>query len=666
MSENNIKMTSLSFKKDYQKPDEERDRSHGFIKWGKKNDYPYFVVDLYNGSAWHQGIVKNKVTYIAGGGLETTSGDLSEFLENKYSEFSMDEITEMMSFDYELFGGFCVMGTWNRDGSRVAVWEYIPLDCVRMSEDGLTYYLSDDWTSMQQSPEKTNLRTVSALDMNNKEGKFIIYYKDPSKKNKKEKGVYPKPPYYGGITAIQTDADISRFHMHEIANSFKSGTLISFTDGYPETYEEAEKIKQQVKGRSQSVEDAGEIVITFSDSKDKAPIVQQLNGNDLDKRYSVTEKSVQQNILVAHSVVAPSLFGVAPEGSFNSSESAELFEVFKKTYVDARQRRLEWMLNYMVELSGYVGTLELRDVEPLGITREGEDEQPAMIAPGTETETPEDMPETDVDVAKSALNGAQIASLVQVVQSIKEGILTPESALNIVLASFPTIDEVTARKIVGVPSTPQMMCVNDTFSKDEEIDCFAEYGEDAESFDVVASYPIVWDTPSEEVFAKHDHLFNTIGEIKLGLKDLDKNVLLLLEQGEDSTAISKALEQPLEEIAKSIERLTNFELYTKGEVTELAKNLIEQVDIPAERYEIRYKYREIPGIPPVKTKSRDFCVRLDGLKRLYSREDINGISSRVNRNVWLYRGGWYNNPDTKRKTPWCRHEWVQQIVIRRA
>ena len=587
MSEN-IKMTSLSFKKDYIKPDEERDRSHDFVKWSKKNDYPYFLIDLYNGSAWHQGIIKNKVTYIAGGGLETTSGNLNEFIENKYSEFDMNEISEMLAFDYEVFGGFCVMGTWNRDGSRVAVWEHIDLDSVRMSEDGLTYYLSDDWTAMNQSPERTNLRTISALDMNNKEGKFIIYYKDPSKKSRKEKGVYPKPPYYGGITSIQTDADISRFHMHEISNSFKSGTMISFTDGYPETYEEAEKIKQQVKGRSQSVEDAGEIVITFSDSREKSPIVQQINGNDLDKRYTVTEKSVQQNILVAHSVVAPSLFGVAPEGSFNSAESAELFEIFKKTYVDARQRRIEWMLNYMVELSGYIGTIKLRDVSPLGITAPA----PAPVEQPMETQT---------------------------------------------------------------------------FS-DHEIDCFAEYGEDAELFDVVASYPITWDTPSEEVFAKQDQLFATIGEIKIGLNDLDKNVLSLLEKGEDSTAISKALEQPIEEIAKSIEKLTNFELYTKGEVTDLAKNVIEQVDIPADRYEIRYNYREIPGIPPVKTKSRDFCVRLVSLNRLYSRDEINAISSRseVNRNVWLYRGGWYNNPETKRKTPWCRHEWVQQIVIRRS
>ena len=665
MSEN-IKMTSLSFKKDYQKPDEERDRMYDFIKWGKKNDYPYFLVDLYNGSAWHQGIIKNKVTYIAGGGLESASGDMTAFIENKYSEFDMNEIVEMLSYDYELFGGFCVMGTWNRDGSRVAVWEHIDLDSVRVSEDGLTYYLSDDWTSMQQSPEKTNLRTITALDMQNKEGKFIIYYKDPSKRSKKEKGAYPKPPYYGGITAIQTDADISRYHMHEIANSFKSGTLISFTDGYPETYEEAERIKQQVKGRSQSVEDAGEIVITFSDNKDKAPIVQQLSGNDLDKRYLMTEKSVQQNILVSHSVVAPSLFGVAPEGSFNASESADLFEIFKKTYVDARQRRLEWMLNYMVELSGYVGSVKLKDVSPITI---GETVPvPGLPQPTAETTDPNqpDMATPDVDVAKSALNGAQIASLVQVVQSIKEGILTPDSALNIVLASFPTIDEVTARKIVGMPNSPQMMCVNEVFSKHEEIDCFAEYGENADDFDVIASYPITWDTPSEEVFTKQDQIFATIGEIKLGLKDIDKNVLLLLEQGEDSTAISEALQQPIEEIAKSIERLVEWDLYTKGEVTDLAKNLIEQVDIPAERYEIRYSYREIPGIPPVKTQSREFCSRLVGLNRIYSRDEINIISGRVNRNVWIYKGGWYNNPETKRKTPWCRHEWVQQIVIKRA
>lgn len=654
-----VKMTSLTFKKDYIKPDEEKDRMLGFIKWGKKNDYPYFLIDLYNGSAWHQGIIKNKTYYIAGGGLEVVSGNMQPFIENKYAEFDMNEIAEMLAHDYEMFGGFCAIGTWNRDGSRVAVWEHVDLDSIRVDESERMYYISDDWTAMQQSAEKTNLRAIPALDMNNKTGKFIIYYKDPVKKTKKEKGIYPKPPYYGGITAIQTDVDISRFHMHEIANSFKGGTMISFTDGYPETQEEAENIKAQVKGRSQSVEDAGEIVITFSDTKDKAPIVQSLNGNDLDKRYETTENSVQQNILVAHSVVAPSLFGVAPAGSFNAAETGDLYEIFKKTYVESRQKRLEWMINYMAELSGFVGKVKLKDVAPIGA------EQPVVEAPSTAGDIPSN--ETQVDVAKSALNGAQIASLIDVVAKIKEGLLTSESALSIVLASFPTIDEAQARRIVGLqPSGAQQMssCKHQESFSDDEIGYFAQYGTPSHEFKVLASYPIVWNTPSEEVFSKQEQIFATIGEIKVGLKDIDKNVLSLIQKGEDGVAISQALNTTVEEVAKSLKRLTDWELVSKMEITETGSTLIEEVEVPAERFEVVYTYREIPGIPPVMTQSRAFCQRLIGLNRKYTREEINTISMRVDRDVWRYRGGWYHNPDTGANTPWCRHEWVQQLVIR--
>jgi hypothetical protein len=53
------------------------------------------------------------------------------------------------------------------------------------------------------------------------------------------------------------------------------------------------------------------------------------------------------------------------------------------------------------------------------------------------------------------------------------------------------------------------------------------FGTDADEFKVLATYPIAWDTPSEQVFTKHDQIFATIGEIKLGLKDIDKNVLSL-------------------------------------------------------------------------------------------------------------------------------------------
>lgn len=53
------------------------------------------------------------------------------------------------------------------------------------------------------------------------------------------------------------------------------------------------------------------------------------------------------------------------------------------------------------------------------------------------------------------------------------------------------------------------------------------------------------------------------------------------------------------------------------------------------------------------------------LDRTYTRQDIDNISTRVDRDVWKYRGGYYTNPDTGVTTPYCRHEWVQQIAIKR-
>ena len=577
-------MTSLSFRKEFIKPDEEKDRALGFIKWGKKNDYPYFLIDLFNGSAWHQGIVKTKTFYIAGNGLEIVSGDMQGFIDNQYSNFDMNEISEQLAFDFELFGGFAVKGTWNREGTRVAKWEYLDLDAIRMSEDERFYYLSDDWTAMSQSLEKTNLRMFPALDENNRTGQFVIYYKEPAKKSRKEKGIYPKPTYNGGLTAIQTDVDIAKFHMYELQNGFKSGTLINMPSGFPESTEELHRITESIKGRTQSVEDAGEIIITFSDGKDLAPTVQQLTGNDLDRRYEVTAKSVQQNILVAHSVTAPTLFGVMQEGSFNAAESGDLFQIFKTTYVSSRQKRIEWMLNYMAKLGGYIGKVKLVDVLPLSLTPTAE-----VIAP---------------------------------VAACKQ-----------------------------------------EFSNDE-ISVFEQFGENKDNYIVLQSKSIAWDTPSKEIFARQDLMFETIGEIKIQIKDFDKNVLNLLKNGEDSTSIAKALNTNIEAVAKSINQLSTWELYQKGNTTDLGDSLLKDIPIEVSEFEVRYSYQTRTDVPPVKTESREFCTKLLSLNRSYTRQDIDSISSRVDRNVWSYRGGWYTNPDTEKTTPWCRHEWIQQLVIK--
>lgn len=666
------KVLNVQFSKSFTVPVEELDKAQGFIKWGKKNDYPFFLIDLLHGSAWHQGIIKNKSYYISGGGIETVSGNAEEFINNTYRDFDMNEVVQRMTFDFEVFGAMCVKGTWNREGTRVVAWEHLDIDACRLSEDERTLYVSDDWNARRQSPEDTNFRTYPALDENNPGGSFFIYYKEPSKQAKGEKGIYPKPPYVGGITAIQTDCDISRFHMFEISNGFKAGTLINLPGGFPETAEEERKIREQIKGPVQSVESAGEIIITFSQTKDDAPSVMQLSGNDLDKRYEMTEKAVQQNILVAHSITAPTLFGIIQQGSFNAAESADLFEIFKITYVTSRQKQIEWLLNYMCTLSGSTAIIKLKDVSPLGVTQQAVESTPTAAIEA------DPLAAGEIDVAKTALNGAQIASIIDVVAAIKEGVLTPDAALQVLLASFPTIAEAQAREIVGLQSGDMSFCNHKQMFSKESIELFEQHGEARDQFEIIKSVPIEWDTPSEEVFSREAQLFDEIGQILVQLTDLEKAVLTLLqEEDEEAGSIAKALGEPLQVIVQIIEKLVILDLYEKpsvdsdgvrtgGSVTSTGGEIVNRIPTAEQpTYEIRYSYETRKDVPPVKTKSRNFCLSLLRLDRLYTREELSFISAQEGRDVWRYRGGWYTNPDTGKSTPWCRHIWMQNLVKRK-
>lgn len=660
------KVLNVQFSKSFTVPVEELDKGQGFVKWGKKNDYPFFIIDLLHGSAWHQGIIKNKSYYIAGGGIETISGDAQAFLNNEYRDFDMNEVVQRMTFDFELFGAMCVKGTWNREGTRVVAWEHLDVDACRLSEDERTLFVSDDWNARRQSPEDTNFRTYPALDEDNPGGSFFIYYKEPSKQAKGEKGIYPKPPYVGGITAIQTDCDISRFHMFEISNGFKAGTLINLPGGFPETAEEERKIKEQIKGPVQSVESAGEIIITFSQTKDDAPSVMQLSGNDLDKRYEMTEKAVQQNILVAHSITAPTLFGIIQQGSFNAAESADLFEIFKITYVTSRQKQIEWLLNYMCTLSGSTAIIKLKDVSPLAIAQDTANIGEDPLTAG------------EIDMPHTALTGDQVTSLIDIVAKVKDGTLTPEAGVQIVRASFPTIDEAQAREIVGLQGEEMSFCNHKQMFSKESIELFEQHGEAREQFEIIKSVPIEWDTPSEEVFSREAQLFDEIGQILVQLTDQEKAVLTLLqEDDEEAGSIAKALGEPLQVIVQIIDKLVILGLYekpsldadgvrTKGSVTSTGGEIVNRIPTAEQPpYEIRYSYETRKDVPPVKTKSRNFCLALLRLDRLYTRDELGFISAQEGRDVWRYRGGWYTNPDTGKSTPWCRHIWMQNLVKRK-
>ena len=581
--------TGFSNSKKLPEAKETYDKKLGFQKWGLDNQYPFYLVDMYNGSAWHQGIIKTKSYYVAGGGLEVVNGQLDEFLKNPHSDFTIDEMIKKVAFDFELFDGFCVVGSWNREGTKVVRWEHFDVDRVRTNIDESMYFFSDDWSARKQTKEDTNFREIKPLDLEKKEGKFVIYYKSPSKQTKGDLGTYPKPSYIGGITDINADLLISKYHYYEISNGFKVGTLINFANGTPESKEEENAIVDQVKGTSTSIEDVNEVIITFSDGNENAPTVLSLNGNDLADRYNLTEKSIQQNILVAHSATNPMLFGIKTEGQLGgATELLESFEIFKSIYVNGRQKTLLWVLDKMIELSGEVGSVQFIQAMPMEIKKE---------------ETPEQMTE-------------------------------------------------------------------EFRSADKDLKVFRKYGKEKSDFNIVKSISVSNEFGSKQVEQfetdNFKHFFDEASDIQKGLTELDKNVLKMLKAGEESSSIAKAVDAPMTEIAKSMDKLSKLNLISKGQTSKLGELVLDGLEVEIDQFEVRYSYEVKPGLgAEVIPTTREFCETLIDINRMYLRSEIDTITGAIGRDVWRYRGGWYNNKKTGRTTPWCRHEWRQHLVIKK-
>ena len=84
--------------------------------------------------------------------------------------------------------------------------------------------------------------------------------------------------------------------------------------------------------------------------------------------------------------------------------------------------------------------------------------------------------------------------------------------------------------------------------------------------------------------------------------------------------------------------------------------------------EIRYSYELAPGFkgPSVlEGRTRYFCEKMANSGKLFTRSEIDSISSRLGYNVWEMRGGWYRKPGTDISVPKCRHIWMSHIVKRK-
>ena len=136
-------------------PEYRERRGVGYIEFGEKNDYPNYLLSLYNKSAKHNAIVRGKVNYITGNGWATKQEDpkAQEFIDkpNKYE--NLTDLTRKVSIDMEVFGGAYLEIIWGKVGGQIASICHIDYTKIRSNKDNTQFWKKENWSDRKEKEE---------------------------------------------------------------------------------------------------------------------------------------------------------------------------------------------------------------------------------------------------------------------------------------------------------------------------------------------------------------------------------------------------------------------------------------------------------------------------------------------------------------------------------
>ena len=643
-------------------PEYREKKGVGYIEFGEKNDYPNYLLSLYNKSAKHNAIVKGKVNYITGNGWATKENDAKaeEFINNPNPYENLTDLTRKVSIDLEVFGGAYLEIIWSKIGGQIASITHIDYTKVRSNKDNTQYWIKD-WSDRKEQAD-----VVIGFNPNVKEGRQILYLKE----YRPGLDTYALPGYLGALNYIESDVEVSKHVLGNAQTGFSASKLITLPNGEPSP-DEKRNIERRFTERF-SGSDGKKFILSFVGDINKKPAVDDLGASDLTKEdFGRVDNMIQQNIFAGHQITTPSLFGILVEGSLGTrSEIRDGYEVFKNTYVNDKQQYLEAIFNRLAEYNGINSELYIKPVEPINF--EFSENIIAQFAPKEwilekigvdptqyQTTTPEPT-QALVNEHLKGMKGREWQNFQRIIRNYNKGNISREQAIQMLKSGYGLDDEAISTWL-GDETYEQRFS-----DEDSVISVFNEYGVSSEEFSIVARRKVFkGDLEAQELAFRDEVIDDTID--KKILDTIAKNKRI---QPKD---IAKALEIEESDVMDRIQKLVALEVLeydVDTQIPKLLKPLNELLDKPLKKsFLVRYEYtwdylRTTQADRNIRT-SRPFCQRLMSMKKLYTRGEIQSISARLGYDVFALAGGWWTIPDTNIHSPKCRHTWNAVVVVKK-
>ena len=311
-------------------------RGKDWISYGDANGewanlYPQFLIDLYYSSSISAAIINSTAELIAGKGIVIEDEEerdleavvkLKKFFAHANSNESLDEVIKKIAFDFKLQGGFALNIVYAKDRSQgISEIYHIPMEkvrCEKPNEMGRVegYYISSDWANTRTNKPYR----VPAFNPNDRTSANQILYTGLYSPNMNS---YYTADYIASNNWSLIDARISEFHLSNISSGFSGSYMFNFCNGVPSQSERFE-IESSLAAKFQGSENAGKIILTFSDDKTRAPDIVPITPSDLDKQYLALQELLISNLLSGHRVTSPILMGIRDSGGGLGNNADEL------------------------------------------------------------------------------------------------------------------------------------------------------------------------------------------------------------------------------------------------------------------------------------------------------------------------------------------------------
>lgn len=710
--DNIYKHIVLNFDKAKQPRFDEK-KGKGYVEFGDDNNYPRYLLNLYNESPKHGAIVKSKSLYIFGKGFEIAG------IANSREE-TWNDILKKCIKDDELYRGYYLQIIWNR-AKQISDVFHIDFQKVRTNKECNKFFVKDKWDD-----PKEKMREYDAFNSENPVGSQIFYFKEYNPWSE----VYPLPSYYQGLNMIEADIQVSR-HVLGMANrGFVASKLIQLNNGDPIGEENKGEVERALLKKF-SGHEGQQVVIMFNKSKDNSAEISDLGTTSLTKEdFTNVNNLIQQEIFASHQITSSSLFGIATPGALGQrNEMRDAYEIWNNTYCTYRQEELNATFTKIRNLKGEAGEFKIRPVEPLKFEfseaimsanltqdeiREIMDKEPmaVMTTPKAsyiadninslsplvatkvlESMTPDEIrqlaglqpvggtasvlpnsttPNVSAPMASNEairnLTGRQYQNVMRIVRNFGNGKLTKEQASLMLKMGYGLTDS-DINAFLGIDDDPMTDDeINKFFSQEDELiyQGFNQSGQDISEYEILKSYPL--------------------GFADEGINQLQANILNLLESDKRITpeGMATALKVSLKEITDNIKILETRKIISTVQTKVGQDVLIERIvekplgelpgKEPKEVSEVYIRYTYEWRVDGNLSTSRPLCVRLYNLSahrsnpsaggKTWSMADIQNLSLKLGYSVLDRAGGWWTMPNGDR-SPKCRHEWVANIVTKK-